>query len=131
MKTEIGLWIDHREALIVTAAHQGDAAGKEIQHIRSMLEEHGRFSANAPEGSPEDRRDLRLGQQRRQYYAAVIAAIRTADAILILGPGEAKGELKKQLEHEKLGGRIVDIETVDKLTEPQLVAKVRKHFLKT
>lgn len=126
MKNELGLWIDHREAIIVMLT----AAGEEIKHIGATLEEHGRFSANAPGGSPEDRRDLRFGQQLRQYYAAVIAAIRTADAILILGPGEAKGELQKQLEQEKLGGRIVDIETVDKLTEPQLVAKVRKHFLK-
>ena len=126
MKSELGLWIDHREAIIVMLT----AAGEEITHIRSTLGDHGRFSANAPEGSPEDRRDLRFGQQLRQYYAAVIAAIRAADAILILGPGEAKGELQKQLAHEKLGGRIVDIETVDKLTEPQIVAKVRKHFLK-
>ena len=126
MKNEVGLWIDHRDAIIVMLT----AAGEEIKHIGSTLDEHGRFSANAPAGSPEDRRDLRFGQQLRHYYAAVIAAIREADAILILGPGEAKGELQKQLEQEKLGGRIVDIETVDKLTDPQLVAKVRQHFLK-
>ena len=130
MKNAVGLWIDHREAVIVTATHQGDAAGEAVQRIQSDLAEHGRFSANAPEGSPEDRRDLRFGQHLRRYYAAVIAAIGEADAILILGPGEAKGELQKQLEQEKLGGRIVDIETVDKLTDPQLVAKVRQHFLK-
>ncbi|MFZ4662658.1 MAG: hypothetical protein ACOYNY_36965 [Caldilineaceae bacterium] len=127
MKKELGLWIDHRAAVIVTVA----ADGEEIKHIHSELAGHGRFSANAPEGSPEDRNDRRFGQQLHQYYAAVIAAIREADAILILGPGEAKGELQKALEQEKLGGRIVDIETTDKLTEPQIVAKVRQHFLKS
>ena len=35
--------------------------------------------------------------------------------ILIFGPGEAKGELKKRLEEDKLGGHIVSIETVDKM----------------
>ena len=37
------------------------------------------------------------------YYDAVIAAIRDAKSILLFGPGEAKGELKKRLERDKLG----------------------------
>lgn len=130
MKKEVGLWIDHREAVIVTVAHKGADEGEEIKRISSDMEGHGRFSAHAPEGSPEDQRDKRFANHLNRYYDEVIAAIRDADAILILGPGEAKGELKKQLEHEKLSGRIVGIETVDKLTEPQIVAKVRQHFLK-
>jgi hypothetical protein len=40
-----------------------------------------------------------------------------------------KGELKKHLEHQKLGERIVGIETVNKMTDPQIAAKVRQHFL--
>lgn len=126
MKKELGLWIDHREAVLVTVADKGE----EIQRINSDAEKHTRFSANAPEGSPEDRRDRRLGQHLHQYYAAVVAALREADSILIMGPGEAKSELEKQLTQEKLSGRIVGIETVDKLTEPQIVAKVRRYFLK-
>src|SRR5690348_8290812 len=125
MKKEVGLWIDHKEAVIVTVA----AKGEEIKRISSDAEKHTRFSANAPEGSPEDRRDRRLGEHLHQYYDQVIAVLREADLILIMGPGEAKGELEKRLVQEKLSGRIVGIETVDKLTEPQIVAKVRQHFL--
>ncbi len=58
----------------------------------------------------------------------VVSHIRDPDAILILGPGEAKVELKARLESEALGGHIAGIETVDKLTERQLAAKVREHF---
>ncbi len=47
-----------------------------------------------------------------------------------LGPGEAKGKLKKRIESKGLPGRIVAVETVDEMTEPQIAAKVRKHFLK-
>jgi hypothetical protein len=50
--------------------------------------------------------------------------------MLIFGPGEAKGELKKRLESNNLGGRIVGIETVDKMTDRQIAAKVRQYFLK-
>ncbi len=126
MKKELGLWIDHREAVIVTVNREGET----IEHIHAERAEEGRFSANAPDGSPEDRRDRRFGEHLHHYYGEVIGAIRAADSILIFGPGEAKGELKKQLEHEKLGGRIVEVETADKLTEPQIVAKVRHYFLK-
>ena len=62
------------------------------------------------------------------YYDAVIACIRNAEAILIFGPGEAKGELKKRLERNNLGGCIVGIQTVDKMTDRQIAAKVRQYF---
>jgi hypothetical protein len=51
-----------------------------------------------------------------------------AESILIFGPGEAKGELKKRLQRRNLGGRIAVLETVDKMTDRQIAAKVRQHF---
>jgi hypothetical protein len=51
------------------------------------------------------------------------------NAILIFGPGEAKLQLKKRLSRSKaLSQRIVGIETTDKLTDPQIVAKVKEHY---
>jgi hypothetical protein len=49
--------------------------------------------------------------------------------MLIFGPGEAKGELKKRLKREKLSGRIVGLETVDEMTDDQIAVKVRQYFL--
>jgi stalled ribosome rescue protein Dom34 len=117
MKKELGLWIDHSEALIVTLAGEGEVS----KRIRSDM-------GDAPEGSNEDSRDRRIDNQLHKYYSEVVTAIQEADAILILGPGEAKGELKKLLEQEKRSSRTVSVETTDKLTEPQIVAKVRDHF---
>ncbi len=45
-----------------------------------------------------------------------------------MGPVEAKGEFKKRLEAEKPGGRTVHLETADKMSDPQIAAKVRLHF---
>jgi len=126
MKSEIGLWIDHRQAVIVVVTD----AGEETKRIISNMEKHVRFSSGSSEdGSQEDVRDRQFGNHLNSYYDEVIAVIRDADAIQIFGPGEAKGELEKRLEHEGLKGRIVDIETADKMTDRQIAAKVRQHFL--
>ncbi len=127
MKSEIGLWIDHRKAVIVTVTDEGE----ETKQITSNMEKHVRFSSGASEdGSAEDVRDRQFGNRLNSYYDEVIACLREAETIQIFGPGEAKGELETRLENEGLKGRIVEIETVDKMTDRQIAAKVRQHFLK-
>ena len=54
------------------------------------------------------------------YYDEVIACIGDAETILIFGPGEAKRELKRRMDRDKIGRRIVAMETADKMTEPQI-----------
>jgi hypothetical protein len=132
MKRKVGLWIDHRQAIIVSVTEEGE----EIGLITSQAEKQLRRSGDSPlKGSYEslqvpqdDSRQRALTGHLNIYYDAVIANIRDAEAILIFGPGEAKGELKKRLERDHLDGRIVGIETVDNMTEPQIAAKVRQHF---
>ena len=123
MKKETGLWIDHRKAVIVFVSDEGE----EIQEITSNLEGHVRFSGGTSEdGSPEDVRDRQFGNQLSSYYDEVIAVIRDSDSIQIFGPGEAKGELKNRLENKDLAGRILSVETADKMTDRQIAAKVRE-----
>ena len=40
MKKEVGLWIDHREAVLVVLSEGND----EITHLTSNMEKHTRFS---------------------------------------------------------------------------------------
>lgn len=124
MKTEIGLWIDHRKAVIVKIKNKEE----EIKEITSDMEKHVRYNNDASEASAgEDVRDRKFGNHLNAFYDEVIEVIRNADSIQIFGPGEAKGELEKRLEKEGLKGRIFAIETVDKMTDRQIAAKVRDH----
>ena len=127
MKKQAGLWIDHRKAIVVLVTDEGE----EIKKIISGMEKHVRFTGGtgSEEGSSEDVRDRQFGNHLNKYYDQVIAIIRDADSIQIFGPGEAKGELEKRLEHEGLKTHILAIETVDKMTDHQISAKVREHFL--
>jgi len=127
MTTKVGLWIDHRQAVIVILTDEGE----EIERIESNMGKHVRFAGgSSDDGSAEDMRDRQFTSRLSKYYDDVISRIRDAESILILGPGEAKGELVKRLEGEALGGRIVGIETVDKMTDRQIAAQVRQRFLK-
>ena len=127
MKKQIGLWIDHRKAIIVIITE----AGEEMKKITSNMEKHIRFTNGngSEEGSSEDVRDRQFGNHLNNYYDQVIAVIRDADSIQIFGPGEAKGELEKRLEHEGIKTNVLAVETVDKMSDRQISAKVREHFL--
>ena len=122
MKRTVGLWIDHKKAVIVFVAGKEE----EIKLISSNIETQQRQSGVS---TPDDIRHRELTEHLNIYYDEVVSCIREAESILIFGPGEAKGELKKRLEKDNLGGHIVGIEPADQMTDPQIVAKVKEHFL--
>ena len=126
MKKIAGLWIDHRKAVIAIVSD----AGEEIKEITSDMEKHTRFTGGnaSMDGSTEDVRDRQFGNHLNTYYESVIAVIRGVDSIQIFGPGEAKHELAKRLEHDGMKDCIASIETVDKMTDHQIAAKVREQI---
>jgi hypothetical protein len=134
MKTTAGLWIDHRKAVI--AIISGD--GEETLEIQSNVEKQpGRLagvrsttSYESQKAPADDSHEREFMGHLNKYYDEVTAAIRGAESFLLFGPGEAKGELKKRLERDKLGGHIIAVETVDKMTDRQIAAKVREYFHK-
>ena len=132
MKTTVGLWIDHRKAVIVALTDEAEEIKLIISKVEKQPGRPGGIRSKTPYESQlvraDDSRQRKLTGHLNMYYDAVIACIRDAESILIFGPGEAKGELKKRLERNKLGGRIVSIETIDKMTDRQIAAKVRQYF---
>ena len=133
MGTKVGLWIDHRKAIVVTVTDKGQEMGLVISTVQKQL----RRSGDSPLTGPYEQQQVPADDSRQRtftghlniYYDAVIACIGDAESILIFGPGEAKGELKHRLKRIKLDGRIADIQTVDKMTDRQIAAKVRQRFL--
>jgi hypothetical protein len=131
MKANAGLWIDHREAVIVVLSETGE----ETTRIPSAVEKQLRRAGDPSQGSFEDQqapaddsRERAYSGHLNHYYDAIVSHLHDAGSILVIGPGEAKGELKKRFEHDKSHPHILALETADKMTEPQIVAKVRHHF---
>jgi hypothetical protein len=134
VKTIAGLWIDHRKSVISRISDKGE----ETRVIESNVEKHAGRTDGVRSTTPYESQKVPADDIRERdftghlhiYYDEVIGAIKDAESILIFGPGEAKGELKSRLERDHLGARIVAVETVDKMTDHQIAAKVREYYQK-
>jgi len=134
MAMDVGLWIDHKKAVIVRLGDKGE----EVQQVESGIEGHVRYRGATRPKTPysaqyqqgDDQLDKQFTQHLNKFYEKVISLIRGADAVLILGPGEAKSEFGKRLTHSKVGVKIAATETADKMTVRQIAAKARDYFHK-
>ena len=141
MKKYFGIWLDHREAFVVCLVKTQPFAEENqemIEHIESDIERRVRLSGGSrsrktPYGpqeiSVDSKQEDRIKGQLRKYYHQIVKRISDADRILIFGPGEAKVELKKEIEKSKeFAGKIIKIESADKMTKRQIAAKVKFFF---
>jgi hypothetical protein len=131
MATKAGVWIDHKQAIVVLITD----AGQEIKKIALEVGQPalpsksagGKHKYTPNDFIAEDKLQRKVEADRESYYESVMACVQGADALLILGPGEAKGEFSKHVKAKKFRG-VVELETTDKLTDRQLAAKVKQHF---
>jgi hypothetical protein len=124
MEQRVGIWIDHRKAVIVSASADEVTA----KTLESSVEPHPHY-AGSQEGGGEKKYEERHGLHLDRYYDAVISQLGQPEAVLIFGPGEAKLQLKERLGRSKvLSESIMTVESTDKLTDPQIVARVKKHY---
>jgi len=126
MTRKVGIWIDHKDAYVVSIS----STGEDTQRIESGIDKHVRYSGHTTlsKGAGDNQRDRQFAAHLAKYYDEVASRVRDAESILIFGPGEAKGELHKRFADKGLGERVVGVETMDRVTDPQFVARVRKQL---
>lgn len=130
MSKQCGIWIDHRRALVVYLA-DGDAVTRTVESGVARRQRAGGSRTSAPDGPQdafaEDRAQRKHEKALRTYYRSLANTLGTPDEMFVMGPGEAKGEFVKELDRT-LQGRVVAVEPADKMTDPQVVAKVKAYF---
>jgi len=130
MDRNVGLWIDHKQAYVIS-----DQDGI-VEVIPSHIEPPAHYSGGTQLGGKlnqkadtEFRKSDRFRLQLNKYYQQVISALKDANSILIIGPGEAKVEFEKAIrKYKSLKNRVLKVETADKMTKNQMVAYVRKFY---
>lgn len=113
------LWIDHHEARVI----HFNADTAEEEHIR-------------PDGAPHHLH-VKAGshsgthiEDEPKFYRDVAAALSDAHEVLVTGPSTAKAEFVKHVHKHAphLMERIAGIETLDHVTDNQLLAEARRYF---
>lgn len=133
-KPYLGIWLDHREVFLIWASDDGVV---DTQHTTADYPERvekgglarsggvGVYGGVAPHSDPSDKQH----KLARHFYDRIYKAARKAQAVFIFGPGLAKQELRKRLgEHRDFNGRIQAVESAERMTEPQMAARVREFF---
>ncbi|MHC4479932.1 MAG: hypothetical protein ACYS8K_03110 [Planctomycetota bacterium] len=130
----LGVWLDHREAYLLWVSEDGQA---ELQHARADYPEKAERVERAMSGRQgvygglAPHAELHEKQRRAavQFYEKIFRAIRKAENVYIFGPGQARKELHKRLrEHKDFNGHIRAVESAEKMSEPQMAARVRSFF---
>jgi len=134
MSHKVGIWIDHKKAVIVSASPDHVTE----KTLESNVGPHARYSSRSgyPDGPRggrgEKKYEGRYDDHLDRYYDEVISQLVEPEApvaLLIFGPGEAKLQLRERLSDSKaLPDCVVAIETADELTDPQIIAKVKEHY---
>jgi peptide subunit release factor 1 (eRF1) len=115
------IWIDHREAIVI--AFRGEAViGEEEFFSEAGPRTHGG-------GWSQHRIEAHRHEMLKHYYEEVLQHLGPVDEILVLGPGQAKHELHRSIEHHKgLKGKVMAVRSADRLTEQEVVAEAKQFF---
>jgi len=133
MDKNIGIWLDHEKAAIVTIVNGMTT----ISHLNAEAENnihplHGATSATHfghQEVTQERKIERRYKEHLHHYYQNIIHHIRDAEKLFIFGPGEAKIELEKEIKKTNgLASKIIAVKSADKMTDHQITEKVKNFF---
>jgi stalled ribosome rescue protein Dom34 len=130
MDRNVGLWIDHKQAYLIWYKEgRIDVLPSEIEppeHFSGGTQLGGKLNQK---GDMELRHNDRYRLKLTKFYKRVVAALKDVDSIFIMGPGEAKVEFEKVLKRQKaMQKRLLKVETADKMTKNQMIARVRRFY---
>ena len=135
MSRLLGVWIDHKKAVLVTLAGGAEKVETFESGVGGFVRLSGGARSRTPYG-PQDiasdsRRHAKYKKHLTEFYRSLIDVFRDAEALYVFGPGSAKNELRREIERFKpIRKRLVAVEASDKMTDRQITAAVRSFFQK-
>ncbi len=133
MEKKVGIWLDNEKAYIITLID----GNENVEKIESNVETRVRFKGETKSYSrlggmfinPQKKKTKRKKQQLKKYFSNILSRTKDASGIYIFGPADAKTNLKKIYQKEKtFNNKLRKVEASNRLTENQMVAKVKEVF---
>lgn len=133
MEKNVGIWLDNEKAYIITLIDGNEKVEKIESNVETRVRIEGETKSYSRLGgmliNPQKKKTKRKNHQLKDYFRSIIRKTKDASSIYIFGPADAKTNLKKIVEQEKnLNKKLKRVESSDRLTEKQMVAKVRQVF---
>lgn len=135
MKKQTGIWIDLRNAWIISLplTRRGEV---DMRHISSEIEESAAVGGTrsktpwGPQGGDNQRSvEERRHHEEKHFFTAVMQQIPAdTEELVIFGPSEAKFGLENLLQKQHHAPMLKDVEAADHMTQHQMVAWVRNYF---
>lgn len=133
MTCKMAVWLDHKRALVVSICERTVTTDSVECEEPPASRPGGGLRAPAMGAAhgvdPDQKRDARHALHLQRYYERIIELLTRADTVHLMGPGQAKVELKQRiLAHKPLARLPVALETCDRMTDAQVVARAREIF---
>jgi hypothetical protein len=125
MKTtrKVGIWMDHSNAHIIELTADIPAS-KTIESMFTTEDKESTLKRS------EHQMHNKEQQMQGAYYNKLIDAITGCEEVLLFGPTSAKSELANLMNNNKqFTDTKITVEATDKMTENQMNAYVKEHFL--
>jgi len=126
---KVCVWIDHNRAVIAAI----DDGTESLETVESNVGRHARATGGDRTATPwgpqapneEHARERRYEHHLAEFYRDVIGRIGRPDQLVVMGPAQAKLELKTGIEESHLRDVDVVLETADEMTDAQVMARLR------
>ena len=130
---QIGIWIDKREAKIVSLKD----GSEHFDTIASNVEDFhpGGGSGSRMKGGPQDvvQDSKYLEREKHQltgFFSDIMKGVKNADSIVIFGPAEVGIKLNNELSEKdsQLYKKIKSVEKADNMTDNQIKSWVKNYY---
>lgn len=130
---KIGVWIDQKEANIITLERGGDYSKTIYSDVETRIRIEGEKKQFGRFGDQylvdEKGKENRVKEYTQKYLLRVLKELSKADEILLFGPAQTKFKLEKLIsEIPEMVIKLKDIKTSENMTHNQKSAYVRDYY---
>ena len=133
MKKNIGIWLDFKQAFIITLKNEEHS----IKQIESNIEfrervegetkKFGRFGGQYI--TYEKQRENKRLNQTNEFIKQILKEIAACDSFVIFGPSKMKKLLNKEIKNNLLiANKLLGVFKATQLTENQMIAWVKDYY---
>lgn len=130
----VGVWIDQKEANIITLVNDEAIKTKTIYsdvetrvRIEGEKKQFGRFGDQFL--VDEKGKKNRIEEYTSRYLNRVVNELKSADQIMVFGPAQTKQRLEKMMiEDQNLVQKLKETKVSDNMTDNQKIAYVKAYF---